>query len=150
VGHRALLAAAVAVLAAGCGGTSTAGRIAAQAKARTQAGSASCSKVGLMLFVGQRQDIYDCRLEHVDVAHRPVAQLASPTINLCYVYASGDVYDVTSQLDTMSEIGTDTSNFPCVRGSTICPDGKPPVEQRPGVTKGVIVYRCHDGTIVRR
>jgi hypothetical protein len=138
------------VLSAGCAGQSTARRIAAQATIRTHAVSASCTKVGIILFVGQRQDVYDCRLEHVDVAHRPVSQIESPTIHLCYVYASGAVYDVTSQLGTFNDAGADTSSFPCVRGSSsICPDDLPPVAQRP-TSNGRIEYRCHDGTVVTK
>jgi hypothetical protein len=33
------------------------------------------------------------------------------------------------------------------RDTTICRDGKPPVQQRGGIL-GQIVYRCHDGQIV--
>ena len=67
-----------------------------------------------MLFVGQRQDVYDCRLTNVDVEQRPAAQIDSSTIHLCYVYASGDVHDVTTQLEALGDTGADTSSFPCV------------------------------------
>jgi hypothetical protein len=33
------------------------------------------------------------------------------------------------------------------RHHTICPDGKPPVQQRGGIL-GQIEYRCHDGRVV--
>lgn len=33
------------------------------------------------------------------------------------------------------------------RHTTICRDGKPPVEQRGGIL-GQVLYRCHDGELV--
>jgi hypothetical protein len=147
VGSRTPLAVLVSVvLVVGCGVQSTARRIGAQAELRTHATGASCTKVGIVLFVGQRQDVYDCRLTNVDIEHRPAAQIDSSTIHLCYVYASGDVYDVTTQLAALGDSGADTSNFPCVQ---LCPDGLPPVAQRPS-SNGKITYRCHDGTVVTR
>jgi hypothetical protein len=151
VGSRTPLAVLVSVvLVVGCGVQSTARRIAAQAELRTHATGASCTKVGIMLFVGQRQDVYDCRLTNVDIEQRPAAQIDSSTIHRCYVYANGDVYDVTTRLKALSDSGTDTSSLPCVQGSkSLCPDGRPPVAQRPN-SDGKITYLCHDGSVVRR
>jgi hypothetical protein len=147
VGSRTPLAVLVSVvLVAGCGVQSTARRIAAQAQLRTHATGASCTKVGIMLFVGQRQDVYDCRLTNMDVEHRPAAQIDASTIHLCYVYANGDVYDVTTQLKALGDSGAGTSHFPCVQ---LCPDGRPPIARRPS-SNGKIAYRCHDGTVVTR
>ena len=36
------------------------------------------------------------------------------------------------------------------RNDKICADGKPPVKQRPDVTLGHVVYRCHNGQTVTR
>jgi hypothetical protein len=148
--RASLVALGLVLLVVGCGVQSTARRIAAQAELRTHATGASCTKVGIMLFVGQRQDVYDCRLTNVDIEYRPAAQIDSSTIHLCYVYASGDVYDVTSQLGALGDAGGETSSFPCMQGlKSLCPDGRPPVAQRPSST-GKITYRCHDGTVVTR
>lgn len=147
--QTSLLVVGLVLFAAGCG-RSTTRRIEAQATIRGHTASANCTKVGIMLFVGQRQDVYDCRLEQVDAAHRPASQIESPTIHLCYVYASGVVYDVTSKLGRLKNAGADTSSFPCVRASrSVCPDDLPPVAQRPS-SNGQIEYRCHDGTAVTK
>jgi hypothetical protein len=105
------------VLLVGCGVQTTARRIAAQAEIRTHATGVSCAKVGTMVFVGKRQDVYDCRLTNVDVEERPAAQIDSSTIHLCYVYASGDVHDVTTQLAALGDSRADTSKLPCVQAS---------------------------------
>jgi hypothetical protein len=136
----------VAGLVAGCGGSSAAGKIAGEAKARTGARDANCTKAGIMVFVGARQDVYDCHLTGVDSAHRPISQFDQSSINLCYVYASGTVYDVTERLNAMSGAGGDTSGFACV--APICPGGKTPLRQRPDVLGGQTIYDCGDGNIV--
>jgi len=104
------------VLVVGCGVQTTARRIAAQAQIRTHSTDSSCTKVGTMVFVGRRQDVYDCRLTNVDVEDRPEAQLDSSTIHLCYVYASGDVHDVTNRLAAGDSRGG-RSRLPCVQAS---------------------------------
>jgi hypothetical protein len=36
------------------------------------------------------------------------------------------------------------------RNDKICADGRPPVAERPDVTIGRVVYRCHNGQTVTR
>jgi hypothetical protein len=97
-----------------CGSSGTAAKIAKRAKDLNHASSASCRKVGLMVFVGQQQDVYGCRLTDVPLAYRPIATFDSSTSQRCFVYASGTAYDVTVQLSKLAKAGLENGSFPCV------------------------------------
>jgi hypothetical protein len=36
------------------------------------------------------------------------------------------------------------------RNDTICSDGRPPLQQRPDISLGHVVYRCHNGETVTK
>ena len=36
------------------------------------------------------------------------------------------------------------------RNDKLCQDGRPPLQQRPDVTLGHVVYRCHNGQMVTK
>lgn len=110
----ALLALVVVFALCACSSSGVAGKIATEAKAANHASSASCKKVGLMVFVGARQDVFDCRMTNVPFLDRPITNVHSPTVDRCFVYASGHAYDVTVQLDKLGKAGADTSGFVCV------------------------------------
>lgn len=82
------------------------------AKAMFQAGTASCSKAGLMLFVGEQTTVYSCRLEDVDGAHRPLADADQDSFVHCFVRAKGQTFDVTEQINALQKISPDET-FNC-------------------------------------
>jgi hypothetical protein len=71
-------AAALALGLAGCG-SSTSSAIAHDAQAHYASKDARCRKAGLMLFVGKRTAVYDCKLIGVDPAHRPPSSSRATT-----------------------------------------------------------------------
>jgi hypothetical protein len=109
---RAVLLAVLAASLVACGSGGAAGKIAAQAKVAEHARSAECGKVGIMLFVGKREDVYGCRMTDVPLAYRPVSQMDSTSIEQCYVYTGGTAYNVTSQIRRLDPGG---ETFPCVK-----------------------------------
>lgn len=104
----ALAGIALVFLVAGCGSQSVEAKLAALSKAEFAAATASCTKVGLMLFVGQRETVYDCRLTGVDLAHRaglPLDQLNRRAIDTCWVYTAGSGYNVSKDLGLIATAG---------------------------------------------
>ena len=104
---------------AGCGGSDApTGKIATAAKDYYEASDASCAKEGIMVFVGEREDVYGCLLEEVPPQNRPISQIESSSIHACYVYSNDEVFEVTAKLqdlvDAQEASGTSPDEFSCV------------------------------------
>jgi hypothetical protein len=114
-----LFALLVTLTLAGCGTKSTADKIAAAAKSQYQASSASCSKEGIVLFVGKREDVYDCLLKDVPPENRPLRHIASSSQRACFIYTDGQPFDVTLKLGDLAKaqkaLGVTVDEFACLR-----------------------------------
>ncbi|MGH3079271.1 MAG: hypothetical protein ACRDPZ_13955 [Gaiellaceae bacterium] len=103
---------------AGCGSQSPTDKIADVAKDYYEASDASCSKEGIMLLVGQREDVYGCELDDVPPQNRPINQIESSSIRACYVYSNDDVFEVTAKLQDLAAAqkasGGSVDEFSCV------------------------------------
>ena len=103
----------------GCGGSdSPADKVAAVATGYYEASGASCSKEGIAIFVGQREDVYGCVIDDVPPENRPIVQVDKTSIRRCYIYTDGDAFDVTQKLqdlvDAQEASGTAVDEFPCL------------------------------------
>jgi hypothetical protein len=99
-------AAATAVVSlAACGGSSTASKVASAAKRQFDARSASCAKAGIGAIAGQRETIYECRVEHVAPLNRPAGDVSSASLVRCFIYTDGATYDVTKAIAAMHAAG---------------------------------------------
>jgi hypothetical protein len=110
----------IGALLAGCG--SDAGpeeKIAAVARDYFEASEASCSREGIAVFVGQREDVYGCVVMDVPIENRPIAHVESSSQRRCYIYTDGDAFDVTDKLSDVvaaqKASGLTVDEFPCLQ-----------------------------------
>jgi hypothetical protein len=98
-------AALFAVILAGCGGSQgSAISQAAAAKYDARTKDVSCSKAGIMLFVGARATVYACTISGVPPAARPIKHLTDYSLVRCFVRANGDVFEVTDQIVALEKL----------------------------------------------
>lgn len=114
-----LASVALAISLAGCGGSdSPTGEIESVAKDYYEASNASCSKEGIAVFLGEREDVYGCVLDDVPPENRPIAHIESSTQTRCYIFTEGDVFEVTDKLqdlaDAQEAAGVTPDEFPCL------------------------------------
>lgn len=91
------------VAAAGCGGAASS--IERDAREQFHARSASCAKVGLMVFVGEREKVFDCRLEGVPPIYRPSPVIARSSFHRCFVHTENATVDVTRAVVAIRRLG---------------------------------------------
>jgi hypothetical protein len=110
---------AFATILSGCGGPEgPAENIAGVAKDYYEASGVSCSKEGVMVFVGAREDVYGCVVDDVP-ANRPRSTRSSRRqIRACYVYSNDELFEVTEKLQDLAAAqeasGGSVDEFSCV------------------------------------
>lgn len=65
--------------------------------------SPSCSKVGLINYIGARSDLYDCLGDYGSWDH-------------CFVFTSGQVFDVTANVRASVKLQKLTGTYDATRG----------------------------------
>jgi hypothetical protein len=104
---------ALAAVAAACG-SSTSSTIERAARAEFHAASVKCHQQGMMLFVGKRENVYECRVHDIPPAYRPFQYFDRPTVDVCFVRANGSTVNVTDALTKMQDAGANAgAPFAC-------------------------------------
>jgi hypothetical protein len=118
---RAVVVICMATLAVGCGGSESASsKVAAESKSQNLADESTCTKAGLMVYLANREDVYDC-------AWKRVGESYTYEGDDCYVYVESNAISVT---DDLAKPNAEASNeFVCVLAKENIPPDKTAYEE---------------------